>query len=143
MGNTVFMKTNDTFKTFLYNFIKCGVLGWCLEIIFTALHSFQKRDMRLFGQTSLWMFPIYGLAAFLQPISRLMHSCSLLLRGTVYSFSILFAEYISGLLLWRKNCCPWDYYRSKWHVRHVIRLDYFPVWFAVGLLFERILTSEK
>lgn len=137
------MKANNTLKSFLHNFIKCGITGWCLEILFTALHSLQKRDMRLCGQTSVWMFPIYGLAALLQPLCSLTKRFSPLLRGSIYTACIFATEYVSGLLLWKKNCCPWDYSRSKWHIRHVIRLDYIPVWFAAGLLFERILHSKS
>lgn len=57
-------------KNFLHNFIHCGLLGWCLEILFTAFHSFRRRDFKLSGITSIWMFPIYGMAAFLAQIGR-------------------------------------------------------------------------
>ena len=52
-------------------FLTCGVVGWCLEIIFTAACTMKKHDIRLKGNTSLWMFPIYGMAVLLQPLSRL------------------------------------------------------------------------
>jgi len=39
-----------------------GLLGWCAEVVFTAIVGLvRRRDRRLTGQTSLWMFPIYGL----------------------------------------------------------------------------------
>lgn len=54
------------------DFIKCGILGWCLEITFTALHSLQQRKFTLQGTTSLWMFPIYGAGCLLRPICALV-----------------------------------------------------------------------
>ena len=50
-------------------FLTCGVVGWCLEIIFTAACTMKKHDIRLKGNTSLWMFPIYGMAAVIGPLS--------------------------------------------------------------------------
>ena len=50
----------NSFKTFGRSFLLCGLCGWCMEILFTALHSLRRRDLRLTGNTSLWMFPIYG-----------------------------------------------------------------------------------
>ena len=58
--------------TFTKNFLKCGLAGWCLEIIFTSLASLRRRDLTLKGNTSLWMFPIYGCAAVLAPVGRLL-----------------------------------------------------------------------
>ena len=46
-------------------FIQCGILGWGMEILWTGLDSFRRRDFKLTGHSSLWMFPIYGCAAFI------------------------------------------------------------------------------
>ena len=129
--------------TFFHNFIKCGLIGWCMEILFTSLHSLRRRDMTLKGITSIWMFPIYGCAAILSPLSRLLKKKSFWVRGLTYMSLIFSAEYLTGRFLERKTLCPWDYSRSRWNVRHLIRLDYAPLWFAAGLLFERILTSSS
>ena len=53
-------------------FLTCGVMGWCLEIFWTSLGALRKRQMKLMGTTSAWMFPIYGCAALLSPVSRLI-----------------------------------------------------------------------
>ncbi len=132
----------SVFPNFLGNFIRCGLIGWCMEIIFTALHSLRCRNMRLTGQTSLWMFPIYGCAAFLEPISRLIKGKPFWVRGVTYMSLIFSTEYLSGKLLSRHKACPWDYGRSRWHVQRLIRLDYAPFWFGAGLLFERVLHKE-
>lgn len=122
------------------NFMKCGIAGWCMEIIFTAFHAYRKRDMTLTGQTSIWMFPIYGMAALLTPIYRVLHKKSVFLRGCVYTVCIFTAEFFSGRFLKRRNLCPWSYRRSRWNIGEVIRLDYIPCWFLAGLFFEKLLS---
>jgi uncharacterized membrane protein len=129
--------------TFAHNFLRCGLTGWCMEIIFTALDSMRRRNMRLMGTTSLWMFPIYGSAAFLHPLFRLLKKRPLPLRGLTYMSIIFSAEFISGRLLRRRNLCPWDYGKSRYHIGRVIRLDYAPCWFGAGLLFERLLCHTQ
>lgn len=58
--------------------------------------------------------------------------------------SLIFsAEYISGKFLRAKNLCPWDYSHAKWNINKVIRLDYAPLWFLVGLFFEQITVPAK
>ena len=128
---------------FIKNFLKCGLAGWCLEILFTSMDALRRRDMTLKGQTSLWMFPIYGSAAFLAPIMQKLKNAPLFKRGFVYMSCIFLGEYISGSLLKRRNMCPWDYSRTPYHLNGVIRLDYAPVWFLVGLLYERILLRKS
>jgi len=129
--------------TFAKNFLKCGLAGWCLEITFTALDAWRRRDMTLKGNTSLWMFPIYGSAAILSPLGRSMEDKPLLLRGLTYTSIIFSIEYLSGILLDRHRSCPWDYSRSRWNISRVIRLDFAPFWFAAGLLFEHILADPR
>lgn len=128
---------------FLNNFIHCGILGWCMEIVFTALGKIRRRQFALQGSTSVWMFPIYGCAALLAPLFRLMKKKPLLVRGLAYMSAIFSMEFISGILLRRRSLCPWDYSRSRWNVSRVIRLDYAPYWFGAGLLFEKLLTKPE
>lgn len=133
---TVFM------KKFFQNFIHCGLLGWFLEILFTAFHAFRRRDLTLPGTTSVWMFPIYGMAALLAPLCRLIRNRSLLFRGLAYTSLIFAGEFLTGMWLNRRKLCPWNYERSRWHLAKVIRLDYAPCWFVTGLLFERLLREN-
>ncbi len=129
-------------KKFLYNFMLCGSVGWCLEILFTALNSLRRREFKLMGVTSLWMFPIYGAASLLTPLFHLMRHRPVWLRGLTYMTLIFSAEYAAGSLLQRCRLCPWDYSRSRCHIKGVIRLDYAPNWFGAGLLFERLLAPR-
>lgn len=128
---------------FILNFFRCGVIGWCFEILFTALGALRRREMQLVGQTSLWMFPIYGCAALFQPLFFLIRKCSFVVRGLIYALCIFTGEYLSGKFLCGHSLCPWNYSRHKWHIQGLIRLDFLPFWFAAGLLFERFLTPRS
>lgn len=98
--------------------------------------------MTLCGTTSLWMFPIYGMGAIIAPLYRLLHRQSAFLRGMLYTLLIFLVEFSSGCFLTRRNACPWNYRRSSWNIREVIRLDYAPYWFLTGLLLERLTGSS-
>ncbi len=123
----------------LQNFMICGLTGWCMEILFTSTGSIWKHDKRLMGQTSLWMFPIYGMASVIAPVSRHLTSCPTLLRGAIYSIGIFTGEYVSGSFLKKHKMCPWDYSKAKANIHGIIRLDYAPLWMFAGLAFEKIL----
>lgn len=122
------------------NFLICGFTGWCIEILFTSIGSIIKKDRRLIGQTSLWMFPIYGMAACIGPVYQKIKKIPALFRGCFYTVGIFFFEYLSGSFLKRHASCPWDYSDAKSNVNGLIRLDYAPLWMMMGLFYERLLT---
>ncbi len=124
------------------NFLRCGLIGWCMEITYTALNSLRRRNLKLTAQTSLWMFPIYGCAAIIAPLSRLLKKRPFWMRGFAYMSLIFSGEYLTGRLLRRHSMCPWDYHKSRFHIGNVVRLDYAPLWFSVGLLYEKLLSSK-
>lgn len=114
-----------------------------MEIIYTALRSCNKTEQpKLMGNTSIWMFPIYGMACFLNPVCRLLKGKSPVLRGGVYTCCIFVGEFFTGSLLKKIDACPWDYSKSPLNVKGLIRLDYAPLWFGAGLLFEKILSKS-
>ncbi|WP_027340136.1 putative ABC transporter permease [Halonatronum saccharophilum] len=120
-------------------FIIYGMLGWCLEIFWTGFNSLLAGSPDLRGWTYLWMFPIYGLAILLEPIYLRIRGYNFLLRGGIYTLLIFSIEYLTGwLLLNTIGICPWDYTGKAYSVHGLIRLDYAPLWFLVGLLFERV-----
>lgn len=125
-----------------YKFLTCGMTGWCMEIIFTGLHSLKDHNNTLMGNTSIWMFPIYGMASLLSPLCRLLKGKSLMLRGSIYTCCIFAGEYLTGSFLRRFHACPWDYSKARLNVNGLIRLDYAPYWFGAGLLFEKILSRR-
>lgn len=124
------------------DFIKCGVAGLFIEVLWTSITNAKSEDKRLIGNTSLWMFPIYGMASVFAPMSKFMKKENVIVRGSVYTFCIYLMEFASGSLLKKKNCCPWDYSKSKYNIKGIIRLDYAPLWFAMGLFYEKMLSSK-
>ena len=121
------------------DFIKCGMIGWCLEVFWTGMHNAMKKDRKMQASTSLLMFPIYGMAVCLKPICNFIRGKNFLVRGGIYTFFIYLAEFISGTFLKKRGICPWDYSHAKHHVKGVIRWDYAPAWFVTGLIFEKVL----
>lgn len=145
------MRTLIQVKQIPINFLKCGVAGWCLEVIFTSFESIMAGDLRLMGKTSLLMFPIYGMGALLGPIGDkidiwigdgIRQPDKLIRHGMLYTVLIFTAEYVSGAFLRAKGMCPWDYSGRTSNINGLIRLDFAPLWFATGLLFEQI-TKKK
>ncbi len=121
------------------NFLICGLTGWCMEIVFTSFGAFCKNDYKLIGKTSIWMFPIYGMAAVIGPVHSKIKNFPVILRGGIYTAGIYTCEYVSGSLLKKHDLCPWDYSDAKANVNGLIRLDYAPFWMAAGLIFEKLL----
>ncbi len=127
------------FSQFCKDFLICGACGWCMEILFTGLNQLRQRNMSMTGQSSLLMFPIYGMAALLRPVARLFRRKPFWVRGSIYTAIIFLGEFLSGSFLKKRGNCPWDYTRSHYHIRSIIRLDYAPYWFLAGLFFEQVL----
>ena len=125
------------------DFFKCGAIGWCMEIFWTGMHAIGKKDWKMTGKSSLWMFPIYGMAACIGPVSRKLGEVPVFVRGSIYMLGIFAAEYSSGMLLKKYHLCPWDYSQVPYNYKGVIRLDYAPVWFFTGLLYEKILSKKR
>jgi uncharacterized membrane protein len=116
-----------------------GLLGWCLEIVWTALPLRRPVDWQLKGYTFIWMLPIYGLIGPLyEPIHARLRAAPWPLRALVYAGGFLAVEATTGLLLRRLlGRVPWDYTgRARWQWRGVTRLDYAPGWAALGLALE-------
>lgn len=111
-----------------------------MEIIWTGLGALFMGNWQLPGFTYLWMFPIYGLAVFFEPLHNYIRPLPLFVRGLFWTFAIFTVEYLTGWLLAEiLGRCPWDYTgTTPYHINGFIRLDYFPVWFVVGLIFERV-----
>lgn len=131
---------SHTLKKRTTDFMKCGLLGWGIECFWTGCGSLcEKKDKQMHCVTSLWMFPIYGMASMIAPLSHLMEGKNFVLRGSVYTACIFLTEYGTGTLLKKKGCCPWDYSGAKANYKGVVRFDYAPLWFMVGLLYEKIL----
>ena len=71
------------------DFFLCGFTGWCLEILWTGLHSLVTGHFTMMGKTSLLMFPVYGLAALIRPAYYKLARFPVMVRGIIYSCGIL------------------------------------------------------
>ena len=121
------------------NFIICGLAGWCIEVAFTSFNAARRKDKKLMGQTSAWMFPIYGMAAIIGLVYPKIKHWSAVGRGLLYGLSIMTGEYLSGSLLTKLGVCPWNYEGCKYSVKGLIRLDFLPLWATAGLFYEWLL----
>ena len=126
------------------DFVKCGILGWCIEIIWTAFHGIKSKNNKFIGYTSIIMFPIYGLASVIKPISLKLKKMKMptIIRGIVYSIGIFMVELITRSILKKTNNCTWEYSDKKYNINGVIRIDYAPLWCIVGVIFEKMLNSK-
>lgn len=127
------------------DFIKCGVTGCCMEVLWTSFCSVKNKNSKLTGHTSAFMFPIYGMASIIKPASEKLkgRNKDVLERGIIYTMGIYAMEYVTGMLLKKKDMCPWDYSESRYNIKGVIRLDYAPLWFMVGLMYENMLADAN
>lgn len=121
------------------HYIIYGLAGLLIEILWTGIGSLFLGNYALTGHTYIWMFFIYGLGVFLEPIHDKIREYNILIRGFIWVFLIYIIEYSTGYLLQILiGYCPWDYStQTRYHLNGFIRFDYFPAWFVVGLLFER------
>lgn len=124
-------------------FLFCGIIGWCAEILWTGLHSLADGKLKLMGKSSLWMFPIYGCAVIIDPLSKRYGNLNVFVRGIIYMIHIFFGEFVFGTILKKFDACPWDYSSSPYHINGVIRLDFAPLWFGLGLFFEYFFKKNR
>ncbi|MBU3110702.1 putative ABC transporter permease [Clostridium lacusfryxellense] len=120
-------------------FVIYGCLGLLAEVLWTGLGSMLKGDVLLRGTTCIWMFPIYGLAIFLEPVHYRIKHLPLIVRGGTYMVLIFAVELVSGLLLRLVlGECPWNYVNRTLSIFGIITLSYAPVWFAYGIMLEQV-----
>jgi hypothetical protein len=138
-------------EVFFYNFVRFARDVPLLE----ALVRFQWRvDERLqlnaiwdtpnvaaYGQCSLWMFLIYGVASlwFIEPLYRRLWRNHVLLRAILYGIVILLFEGFSGVVLWKLTGYRIWYYADAGAVLwEMTSLYILPIWMVTGLVVERI-----
>lgn len=125
------------------NFIVCGLTGWCLEVFFTAMGDAGKHDSKLTGHSSIWMFPIYGMASAIGELYPKIAKWPKIVRALLYGICIMCVEYASGSLLKKFDLCPWCYDGCKYSINGLVRLDYLPFWMMAGMLYEHILKDRR
>src|SRR5689334_11443091 len=121
-----------------------GAMGWCGEIIWTAMTrriSARVQNWLLMGETSLWAFPMYGSAAFLyEPLHDALRAQFFLVRAFIYLIGFWAIEYAGGwLVLKLAGTKPWDYSKSPGgSLNGLIRWNFVFVWPIVGLALEPV-----
>lgn len=123
----------------LTHYIIYGLTGLIIEIFWTGMGSLISGNFALTGQTYIWMFFIYGLGVLFEPIHDRIRGYYFFYRGLIWVFLIYLIEFTTGFLLQSLiGYCPWDYRSvTNYTFFGYIRLDYFPAWFVVGMLFEK------
>lgn len=94
----------------------------------------------LFGQCSLWMFPVYALACMLcvEPVYRKLARKPWFARCVLYGVGILIFEAVSGwVLFWVTGYKIW-YYADAGNIVGMTSLFILPIWMATGMLIELI-----
>jgi len=136
----IFLTVEANNKSMNYRFLIYGLLGVIMEIIWTGMGSVFRGDLRMQGFSYLWMFPVYGGAVFLEKVHDHIRYYTWYFRGFIWSVIIFSIEFTAGILIQLTvGAIPWDYTGATlYSVAGLIRLDYFPVWFAVGLIFEKV-----
>lgn len=127
-------------KIFIYKYIAYGTLGLGLEIFYTGFISFLRKDFTLQGTSYIWMFFIYGLAVFVEPIHDRIRDKSFIVRGLIYMVLIYFIELITGtILMYLLGKCPWDYTGiGNNSINSIVSIYFMPIWFALGLFLEKV-----
>jgi uncharacterized membrane protein len=112
-----------------------------LEIIYTAIKALiKKHDLRLKGNTQLWVMPLYAFGGvfLLEPVYTMFAENSIILRFFIYGTGILFIEYLAGFIFKKiVGRCPWEYH-GKWNIQGLINPPYFPLWGMAGIVFEKL-----
>lgn len=123
---------------FLRRYIIYGLIGICLEIFWTGFESLLHSNYAMEAKTSIWMFFIYGLAVFFEPIHHKTKRTNPMIRGLLYMIVIYTVEFLTGgILKLLLGVCPWNY--TDWgSVYGLITLSFMPVWAALGFIFEGI-----
>ena len=120
------------------HFIIYGFCGLLIETLWTGFTSAIRGDKNLKCNTYLWMFFIYGLGVFFEPVHELIRPIIWVYRGLIWAALIFAVEFVTGFALERTiGSCPWDYGgTSALSIKGYIRLDFLPAWFCLGLGFE-------
>lgn len=118
-------------------FLCYGILGIFLEITWTSLYSLTEGDYSLYGHSSFFMFFIYGMVVFLEPVFEIFKKQNVLVRTLTYAALIFTAEYFSGSVLKYFGICPWVY-TTRFNINGLIRIDYIFIWITAGYIYERL-----
>ncbi|XP_077529324.1 transmembrane protein 229b-like [Haemaphysalis longicornis] len=115
--------------------------GYFIEVNFIAFSDLieGKASPKLFGYASMWSLFVYSAAslvmerinAFLQP-----RGVPLLVRAAAQALWMYAWEFTTGCVLSLFDACWWDYSNYRYNLAGLITLEYAPLWFSLGVIFE-------
>lgn len=132
----------------LFEIFIFAAAGLGMEVVFTATLDFlQNRKPHLVGYSSIWYLPLYALApVILNYAQPFLFTLALPVRGLLYMICFFAVEYPSmGLLRLMLGTSPSEesYYKSRWNIHGLIRLDFAPAYFLLGLILEWMFRSLR
>lgn len=94
----------------------------------------------LYGQCSLWMFPVYGLCAILLIeriyILSIYYKINWVIRGVLYALAITVFELVAGFILWGITGYKIWYYSDSGNIMNMTSISLFLIWFITGMFVE-------
>ena len=133
----------------LIRFVMFGVWGLAFEVCGTGIPRWwEHAEPVMRGHSSIWMFPIYGMLAFLVvPLSEPLKKRHVpyVLRAAVYMLGFFAIEYASGMLYLAVGLnkqggnmyeAVWDYSGATYNLHGQIQAAFIPVWYVTGLIVE-------
>ena len=120
-----------------------GAHGIFAEVIFTGIWEYVvSGGPTLMGTSSMWSFPIYSAGTLLlaEPLCDAMIALKipLFLRCCFYVLCVYSWELTLGTIMRYFGVCSWDYTDFDYDFYGLITMEYAPIWFCAGLLFEYI-----
>lgn len=120
-----------------------GFLGLLIEVIFTGGKSLFYRRWDAPAKTNLPIFFVYGFGGMILEAINEYIGWSIWFKAIPITLAIFAIEFLTGLLFKViYGRCFWKYTVSetseevhKFSVMGLIRVDYFPFWYTVSVLF--------
>uniref|UniRef100_A0A1E1X6R5 Putative conserved plasma membrane protein n=1 Tax=Amblyomma aureolatum TaxID=187763 RepID=A0A1E1X6R5_9ACAR len=120
--------------------------GYFIEVTFTAVWNLvASGSLELRGHSSVWSLVIYSVSCVaMENINGLLqrHGFALSTRALAHTCWIYAWEFTTGLVLRAMGWCPWDYSDFRYNVAGLVTLEYAPLWFLCGVLFEVLMVPN-
>ncbi|XP_049511390.1 transmembrane protein 229B-like [Dermacentor silvarum] len=117
--------------------------GYFTEVTFTAVWDLLATgNPELRGYSSIWSLAVYSFCCMgMENIGSFLHSRAIPLpvRALAYTCWIYAWEFTTGSVLRVMGTCPWNYKHFRYNFSGLVTLEYAPLWFLCGLLFELLL----
>lgn len=114
--------------------------GYLIEVSFTAAWELiASGDLKLPGCTSVWCLFIYSVATLVMEkitVHLEARNVPLYFRAIAHAAWMYVWEFCTGWVLKKFGACPWDYTNFTYNYAGLVTLEYAPLWYVCGILFE-------